>query len=133
MTGGASKKKGSKSKVVANKKGGRVAMPLEYFGGVSNRYFEDGAPELMTQGNSVGSIVDTFNNVMPSNLMPHIAGTGATDIMTGGYVSILNKKVFSSKVKDILQKSLKSDANITDQAVNKLRVLTEMYVMNKLT
>lgn len=137
MTGGANKSKKNMNK---NKKGGRIAMPLEYFGGVSGRYFEDGSPELDAHGNSFGAVVDGMKNMMSPGLMPHIAGNGVTGIMTGGVdtnifsnmKSIFNKKVFNKNIKDILKKLDKNDVKITEEAQDKLRFMTEIYVMKKL-
>ncbi len=91
----------ARSKFNKNKKrqsGGRVSLPIEYFGGSSGRYFAEGSPQLVpensaygkTHATSHGTLID--NNMMGPDLgpYPYTSGkqTGGRRRQRGGRVSM---------------------------------------------
>jgi hypothetical protein len=48
-------------------RGGRVSMPLEYFGGNSGRYFAEGSPELADGSSAYGPFYSVSQGVPSAN------------------------------------------------------------------
>jgi len=69
------------------KVGGRVLMPSEYFGRDSDRYFPEGAPQLMSSMTAYGMNIPTSRGTMltPTLMGPSLApAPNSTMTQTGG-------------------------------------------------
>jgi hypothetical protein len=81
--------------------GGRVSMPIEYFGGNSGRYFPEGSPELKPPSHAYGETVATSHGVsIPGNQMGPNLGAYPTSsgAQTGGGKRKRVKKMTGGRV-----------------------------------
>ena len=86
-------------------RGGRVSMPLEYFGGNSGRYFAEGSPELADGSSAYGPFYSVSQGVPSANgqmFGPNVGPYPASSCtQTGG------KKRRTQKGKKSIKKSSK--------------------------
>jgi hypothetical protein len=92
-------------------RGGRVSMPLEYFGGNSGRYFAEGSPELADGSSAYGPFYSVSQGVPNANgqmFGPNVGPYPASSCtQTGG------KKRRSQKGKKSIKKSIKKSSKKT--------------------
>lgn len=104
-------------------KGGAV-LPIEFFGGSSGRYFEDGAPELAQCTNAYGRHVANSHGVVmdpPHNqwMAPNLAANPEFRDLTGGGKRKRSKKKKSKKSKKMTKKVKKNTNNTNNKRMNK--------------
>lgn len=123
---------GDKLQTLANlkpyspQKGGAV-LPIEFFGGSSGRYFEDGAPELAQCTNAYGRHVANSHGVVmdpPHNqwMAPNLAANPEFRDLTGGggkRKRTSGKKSRKSKNSRKMTKKVKKNTNNTNNNNNK--------------
>jgi len=129
------RKNKSRSKIARRKqKGGRVLMPIQYFGGELNRYFPEGSPYLKPLPNAYGpTIARSFGtsdkiltpyNLTSPNLAPFGLGSRGENlscgIQTGGRRVKKSKSKKSKRSTKTSKKSLKKkNKRTTKRRTNK--------------
>lgn len=104
-------------------KGGAV-LPIEFFGGSSGRYFEDGAPELAQCTNAYGRHVANSHGVVmdpPHNqwMAPNLAANPEFRDLTGGGKRKRSNKKKSKNSRKMTKKVKKNTNNTNNKRMNK--------------